>query len=129
MQNGFLSKQTASEKSPYATPQEWNRILQEKKQEQEQELLMQEQKLIIQSEIAVDEAEKMAEIDASYSNETTTTNGTTTTTKSARKVRGHKGSIAKGHGKTADGTYEKAGYDRWGNKDGKNGWEKWNRTH
>lgn len=129
VQNGFLSKQTASEKSPYATPQEWNRILQEKKQEQEQDLLMQEQKLIIQSEIAVDEAEKMAEIDASYSNETTTTNGTTTTTKSARKVRGHKGSIVKGHGKTADGTYEKAGYDRWGNKDGKNGWDKWNRTH
>lgn len=129
VQNGFLSKQTASEKSPYATPQEWDRIIKEKKQEQEQELLLQEQKLIVQSEVAVEEAEKMAEIDAQYSNETTTSDGTTTTTKSARKVRGHKGSIAKGHGRTADGTYQKEGYDRWGNKDGRNNWDDWNKKH
>ena len=103
--------------------------MKEKKAEQEQELLMQEQKLIIQSDIAINEAEKMAEIDAQYTSETSTSDGTTTKTTSARKVRGHKGSIAKGHGKTADGTYDKAGYDRWGNKDGKNGWEQWNKTH
>ena len=129
VQNGFLSKQTASEKSPYATPQEWDRILKEKKQEQEQELLMQEQKLIIQSDIAVDEAEKMAEIDAQYTSESTTSDGTTTTTKSARKVRGRKGSIAKGHGRTSDGTYDNPNYDRWGNKPGRNNWDNWNKTH
>ena len=129
VQNGFLSKQTASEKSPYSTPQEWDRILKEKKREQEQELLLQQQKLEIQSDIAVEEAEKMAEIEAQYTNETSTTDGTTTTTKQARKVRGHKGSIAKGHGRTADGTYSKEGYDRWGNKEGRNNWDNWNRSH
>lgn len=129
VQNGFLSKQTASEKSPYSTPQEWDRILKEKKREQEQELLLQQQKLEIQSDIAVEEAERMAEIEAQYTNETSTTDGTTTTTKQARKVRGHKGSIAKGHGRTADGTYSKEGYDRWGNKDGRNNWDNWNRSH
>lgn len=129
VQNGFLSKQTASEKSPYSTPQEWDRILKEKKREQEQELLLQQQKLEIQSDIAVEEAERMAEIEAQYTSETSTTDGTTTTTKQARKVRGHKGSIAKGHGRTADGTYSKEGYDRWGNKEGRNNWDNWNRSH
>lgn len=129
VQNGFLSKQTASEKSPYATPREWDRIVREKKLEQEQELLLQQQKLEIQSDIAVDQAEKMADIESSYSQETTSSNGSTTTTKSARKVRTRKGSIAKGHGRSNDGTYDKAGYDRWGNKDGRNNWDGWNATH
>ena len=129
VQNGFLSKQTASEKSPYATPREWDRIVREKKLEQEQELLLQQQKLEIQSDITVDQAEKLADIESSYSQETTSSNGSTTTTKSARKVRTRKGSIAKGHGRSNDGTYDKAGYDRWGNKDGRNNWDGWNATH
>jgi len=129
VQNGFLSKQTASEKSPYATPREWDRIVREKKLEQEQELLLQQQKLEIQSDITVDQAEKLAGIESSYSQETTSSNGSTTTTKSARKVRTRKGSIAKGHGRSNDGTYDKAGYDRWGNKDGRNNWDGWNATH
>lgn len=129
VQNGFLSKQTASEKSPYATPREWDRIVREKKLEQEQELLLQQQKLEIQSDITVDQAEKLADIESSYSQETTSSNGSTTTTKSARKVRTRKGSIAKGHGRSNDGTYDKAGYDRWGNKDGRNNWGGWNATH
>ena len=129
VQNGFLSKQTASEKSPYATPREWDRIVREKKLEQEQELLLQQQKLEIQSDITVDQAEKLADIESSYSQETTSSNGSTTTTKSARKVRTRKGSIAKGHGRSNDGTYDKAGYDRWGNKDGRNNWDGWNETH
>lgn len=48
VQNGFLSKQTASEKSVYATPQEWDRILAEKKSEQENDLLFDEKKIIIE---------------------------------------------------------------------------------
>lgn len=52
VQNGFLSKQTASEKSTYATPQEWDRILREKKNEQMMELLLQQQNVQIESDDA-----------------------------------------------------------------------------
>lgn len=48
VQNGFLSKQTASEKSVYATPQEWDRVLAEKKSEQENDLLFDEKKIIME---------------------------------------------------------------------------------
>ena len=48
VQNGFLSKQTASEKSVYATPQEWDRVLSEKKSEQENDLLFDKKKIIIE---------------------------------------------------------------------------------
>lgn len=42
VQNGFLSRQTASEKIPfYATTDEWERIMSEKKREQEADLLFQ----------------------------------------------------------------------------------------
>lgn len=55
VQNGFLSKQTASEKSTYATPQEWDRIVKEKKEEQQMDLLLQQQQLEMQSEIRMRE--------------------------------------------------------------------------
>ena len=48
VQNGYLSKQTASEKSVYATPQEWDRVLSEKKSEQENDLLFDEKKIIME---------------------------------------------------------------------------------
>lgn len=51
VQNGFLSRQTASEKSTYATPQEWSRIRREKKEEQQMDLLLQEQQLEMQADI------------------------------------------------------------------------------
>lgn len=55
VQNGFLSKQTASEKSTYATPQEWDRIVKERKNEQDMDLLLQRQQLEMQSEIRMRE--------------------------------------------------------------------------
>lgn len=55
VQNGFLSKQTASEKSTYATPQEWDRILKEKKEERQMDILLQQQQLEMQSNIRVRE--------------------------------------------------------------------------
>lgn len=55
VQNGYLSKQTASEKSTYATPQEWDRILKEKKNEQMMGLLLQEQQLEMQSNVRMRE--------------------------------------------------------------------------
>lgn len=51
VQNGFLSKQTASEKSVYSTPQEWDRVLSEKKEQQENDLLFDEQKLEMQNKV------------------------------------------------------------------------------
>lgn len=131
---GFLSKQTASEKLPYATPQEWERILKEKKDEQAQELLLTEQKLEIQSEIAIEQAEAISEIEAQYTSETTTTNGDTTTTKSTGKSRRTKtkGSVATGRGrKSSSGKM----WDENGNEidpttgKAKSKWDKWNQTH
>ena len=133
---GFLSRQTASEKLPYATPQEWARIQAENKEKQAQELLLTEQKLEIQSEIAIEQAEAMAEIESDYTQETTTTTGTdeegnkkTTQGKSRKRT---KGSVATAHGRR-----NKSGkqWDENGNEidpttgRAKSKWDKWNATH
>ncbi len=133
---GFLSKQTASEKLPYSTPQEWERIQAEKKAEQEHELLLTEQKLEIQSDISIKQAEAMAEIEADYTQETTTStstdeNGNKKTTKGHAKKR-TKGSVA-----TARGRKNKSGksWDENGNEidpmtgRAKSKWDKWNAVH
>jgi len=120
VQNGFLSKQTASEKSVYATPQEWDRILAEKKHEQEMDLLLEEQKLEIQTENAVEQ------------------------TKELNEVNGNEGAGAQKEGKSAKGDTTSTGvksgkgefmWDQNGNKvDPKTGkafskWDKYNREH
>lgn len=56
VQNGFLSKQTASEKSTYATPQEWDRIIKEKKEEQQMDLLLEQQRLNLTMQSTEDNA-------------------------------------------------------------------------
>lgn len=133
---GFLSRQTASEKLPYSTPQEWERILAEQKEKQAQELLLTEQKLEIQSEIAINQAEAMAEIEADYTQETTTTtetdeegNKNATQGKTRKRT---KGSVA-----TARGRKNKSGksWDENGNEidpttgRAKSKWDKWNAVH
>ena len=60
---GFLSRQTAAEKSPYSTPNEWERIQREKKEEQMQELLLQEQKIEIQNDANVEMQDELADIE------------------------------------------------------------------
>lgn len=59
VQNGFLSKQTASEKNPFAIPGEWDRIKREKKEEMEMDLLLQEQKVEIQNDANVEMQEQI----------------------------------------------------------------------
>lgn len=133
---GFLSRQTASEKLPYSTPQEWERILAEQKEKQAQELLLTEQKLEIQSEIAINQAEAMAEIEADYTQETTTTtetdeegNKNATQGKTRKRT---KGSVA-----TARGRKNKSGksWDKNGNEidpttgRAKSKWDPWNAVH
>lgn len=129
VQNGFLSKQTASEKSPYSTPQEWDRIKKEKKYEQSQELLLQEQKLTIQSDIHIEEEEALAKIEAQAAATAAVAVPDASPSGNKKTVRSRKGGVNTAHGSTAEGTYDKEGYDRWGNPDGKNGWEEWNKTH
>lgn len=50
----FLSRQTASEKSPYATPNEWERICNEEHENMMNQLLLEEQKLEIQNSAAIE---------------------------------------------------------------------------
>ena len=133
---GFLSRQTASEKLPYATPQEWERIQIENKEKQAQELLLTEQKLEIQSEIAINQAEALADIEADYTQESTTTtdpeSGDKTTSKGKAKRARTKGSVATGRGRK-----NKSGkmWDQWGNEidpstgKAKSKWSDWNRSH
>ena len=117
---------------PYSTPQEWERIQAEKKEEQAQELLLTEQKLEIQSEIAIDQAEAIADIDAQYTETTTTT-----TEDGKKKTQGKartrtKGSVATGRGrKNTSGKM----WDDNGNEidpmtgKAKSKWDKWNQNH
>ena len=133
VQNGFLSKQTASEKSPYATPREWDRIIREKKEEQQQELLLEEQRLEIQSVQQVDTQEQLSEINTEQQIEVAKAenqlNGNQQTTdKKTKKVKSHKGSSATGRGR---GRTNRSGrrYDENGNWEGRNNWDNWNRNH
>ena len=130
---GFLSKQTASEKLPYSTPQEWERIQAEKKEEQAQELLLAEQKLEIQSDIAIEQAEALADIESQYTDETTTTTSEDGKSKTQGKSRRRtKGSVA-----TARGRRNTSGkmWDENRNEidpltgKAKSKWDKWNATH
>lgn len=133
---GFLSKQTASEKSPYATPQEWQRIQAEKKEEQAQELLLTEQKLEIQSSIAIKQAEMLSEIEAegaATTTEDTYGNEDEGNAKSSGKTRKRtKGSVATSRGRKNNSGKK---WDENGNEidpttgKAKSKWDKWNETH
>ena len=131
---GFLSKQTAAEKLPYGTPQEWDRIQAEKNAEKEQELLLTEQKLEIQSDIAIKQAEAMADIEADYTQETTTTDGDSTKTTSKGKARHAKSKHSVATGRGRKNTTGKS-WDENGNEidpttgKAKSKWDKWDATH
>ena len=58
----FLARQTASEKNPYATPNEWERICNEEHETQMKQLLLEDQKLEMQAEINVEQQEELADI-------------------------------------------------------------------
>lgn len=95
VQNGFCSKQTASEKFPYATPQEWSRCQQEKQEEQQMELLLQEQKLEIQNEAQVELQEDLADIEVEQQAEVARVQATSS---SSKKTNASKAVIKKGSG-------------------------------
>ncbi len=104
VQNGFLSKQTASERCPeYTKNAEWERILAEKKEEQEQDLLMDLERQDNETENAIEEAKQTA------------------------KINGGTGNVRTGRG--AGRPREGAGTDKWGNHPGENNWESYNNRH
>ena len=130
---GFLSKQTASEKSPYATPNEWERIQKEKKEEQMQELLLQEQKIDVQNDANVEMQEDLAEIEVEKQTEIIKAQNEIQpqddeTSKKEKTSRKRKYSVATGRGA---GRPNKSGrkYDSNGNWEGRNNWNEWNTTH
>lgn len=133
VQNGYLSKQTASEKSYYSSPQEWSRILQEKHDDEMQKLLIEDQRLEMQSEQQVETQEQLAEINAdqqirvaeAQNGESDSDDDDEDKTK---KVTRKKGKIATGRGKGRPNTSGKI-WDSNGNWEGRNNWNRWNATH
>lgn len=109
VQNGFLSKQTASERCPdFPRNSEFERIIKEKKEEDQQDLLMDMQRADNETENKIEE-EKAA----------------------ARINRGGSGSdINTGNGRKA-GRPSKSGrkYDSNRNWEGRMNWDKYNETH
>lgn len=128
VQNGFLSKQTASEKSVYATPQEWDRILAEKKREQEMDLLLTEQKLDVQTENTIEQTKELNKVNGNNGSDVNDANGTQQQ-KDWKTVKGtgEKASISSGKGEKV--------WDKNGNlvnpATGKaySKWDKYNRDH
>ncbi len=131
---GFLSKQTASEKLPYSTPQEWDRIQQEKHDEQMHQILVEEQRVEMQNEHTVDLQEDLAEIQTEQqvevikaqqeASESEDENNNEPKAKQSKKT---KGSVATGRGA---GRPNLLNTDKWGNRpEGENNWKKWNATH
>nr|DAQ67354.1 MAG TPA: portal protein [Caudoviricetes sp.] len=76
VQNGFLSKQTASERCPdLPVTNEIERIIREKKEEQQQDLLMDMQRADNETQNAIEEQEAQAQINAQQSGQDVNTGG------------------------------------------------------
>lgn len=131
---GFLSRQTASEKLPYATPQEWDRILKEKHDEKMNELLLEEQRIEIQNDANVEMQEELSEIQTEQQVEvikaqTDMQEKSSEDEKEEGKATNKKKfSVATGRGAGRPNRSGKT-WDENGNYEGRNGWDKWNATH
>lgn len=137
---GFLSKQTAAEKSPYSTPNEWERIQREKKEEQMQEMLLQEQKIEIQNDANVEMQDELADIEVRKETELVEAQGEGVSEESSEKTKKEqsgrvkrKHSVATGRG----GRPARKGvrWDSNGNEidpltgKAKSKWDNWNMNH
>ena len=133
VQNKFVSKQTASEKFYFSTPQEWSRIQQEQHDEQMNELLLEEQRLEMQNEQNLDYQEDLSEIQTEQQVEILSAQENIEGTEEKdgekkKKVSTRKGRVSTGRGA---GRPNRSGknWDDNGNYFGRNGWQKWNDTH
>ena len=106
VQNGFLSKQTASERCPtFPKNAEWERILREKKEEDEQDLLMDIERADNETENAIEQEEASA------------------------RINGYSANVRTGNGRKAGRPSEGKNTDKWGNQPQENNWDKYNRNH
>lgn len=129
VQNGFVSKQTASERFYFSTPKEWERIMQEKHDEQMQELLLEDQRLDIQQDNTVETQEQLSEIQTEQQIEVIEAQAQANKDEdkeTVKKVQSRKGSVATGRGR---GRPKTVGTDKWGNRENENNWQKWNNDH
>ena len=107
VQNEFLSKQTASERCPdLPVTNEIERIIREKKEEQQQDLLMDMQRADNETQNAIEEQEAQAQINAQQSGQDVNTGG------------GRKAGRPNESGRQ---------YDSNGNWPGRNNWNKYDR--
>lgn len=123
---GFLSKQTASEKLPYATPQEWERIQQEKHDADMHQLLVEEQRIEIQNEHAVEMQEEVAEIQTKQQvdvikAQNENQEGEDEDEPNAKVTKKKKGSVATGR---RPGRPNLFNTDKWGNRPNENNWDR-----
>lgn len=131
VQNGFCSKQTASEKFYHSTPNEWQRILQEKHDAQMQELLVEEQRLDMQQENQIETQEKLADIQTEQQIEVIEAQADANSEDSdekAQKARSRKGSVNTGRGRGRPNRSGKT-WDENRNFSGRNNWDRWNASH
>ena len=132
VQNGFCSKRTASEKFYLSSPQEWDRIMKEKHDEQMQELLVEEQRLQQQNDANVDMQEDLSEIQTEQQIEiinaqTSAEENEEEDDDKAKKVKPKKGRVNTGRKRGRPRTVDT---DRNGNrKEGENNWQRWDATH
>ena len=130
VQNGFVSKQTASEKFYFSTPQEWERIKKEKHDDQAQELLLEEQRMDMQQENTIETQEQLADIQTTQQIEVIEAQAEVAKESegedTAKAVKTKKGSVATGRGA---GRPRTVGTDKWGNRANENNWETWNASH
>lgn len=130
VQNGFCSKQTAAEKFTLSTPQEWDRILREKHEEDMHKILVQEQTLEMQNEENLDYQEQIQEIQTDAQIKVIDAQQTTSSSSDddspKKKVSIKKGNVATGRGRGRPTT---VGTDRHGNRINEQNWTKWDLTH
>lgn len=106
VQNGFLSKKTASEKCPdLPVNDEYERIIEEMKEKQERDLLFELETQDNQTENAIKEQEATAKIDRGKSGSDINT--------------GHQGGSGRKRGRPNE-----FHTDKWGNRVGENNWDK-----
>lgn len=133
VQNGFCSRQTASEKFYFSTPREWERIKQEKHDEKATELLVEEQRLDIQSDNQIETQEALSDIQTEAQiNVIKAQDGTDDSKEDdddeQQTISHRKGNVRTGRGRGRPNRSGKA-YDENRNWAGRDNWTKWNATH
>jgi len=132
VQNGFCSKQTASEKFYHSTPNEWDRILREKHDDDMHTLLIEEQRLEMQNDENLEYQEDLQDIQTENQIQVIKAQNTESKTddddKNKKKVRTRKGSVNTGRGR---GRPNRSGreYDSQRNWEGRSNWDQFNATH